>query len=160
MKFHIVKSGEKVRDLLFIYNLNIDELKENNRHIKFWDKLIPGTKIKIPVITEAINNDVEMMEPFIEDYYPKQLFDLPKENDSNSFVTEEVVLEKEESSVETESSKEEIEKDNKETVKEEKIQTVKQNDKISYKQANMNVVNVLCYHPYYGYVIVPYVYKM
>ena len=67
---------------------------------------------------------------------------------------------KEESLVETESSKEEIEKDNKETVKEEKIQTVKQKDKMSYKQANMNVVNVLCYHPYYGYVIVPYVYKM
>ncbi|MFY9422364.1 MAG: LysM peptidoglycan-binding domain-containing protein [Bacilli bacterium] len=71
MKFHIVRTGETVEDILFLYNLTKDELVEENRHIRVWDRLIPGTKLKIPPLTEAIEDDVSEMEPFVEDYYPK-----------------------------------------------------------------------------------------
>lgn len=155
MKFHIVKSGEKVKDILFIYNLNIDELKENNRHIRFWDKLIPGTKIKIPVITEAIDNDVEMMEPFIEDYYPKQSYqDVSEENEE----VENIEVKKDDDNIHKneEDQGEFVHSDHKEN-KEELKKEYKNESNSMYQ--NMQVVNVLCFHPYYGYVVVPYYMK-
>lgn len=71
MKFHIVRNGETVDDIMFLYSLNHDELIEKNRHIRSWNKLVPGTKLKIPVVSEEIDQEVISMEPFIEDYYPK-----------------------------------------------------------------------------------------
>jgi hypothetical protein len=71
LKFHIVRTGETLEDILFLFNLTKDELVEENRHIRIWDRLVPGTKLKIPAITEVIEQDVNEMEPFIEDYYPK-----------------------------------------------------------------------------------------
>lgn len=71
MKFHIVRTQETLKDILFIYDLTEDELKENNQHIRSWDKLIPGTKLRIPAITESMEMKVSDIEPFIEDYYPK-----------------------------------------------------------------------------------------
>lgn len=71
LKFHIVRTGEELEDILFLYNLTKDELIEENRHIRVWNKLVPGTKLKIPPITEAVEQDVNEMEPFVEDYYPK-----------------------------------------------------------------------------------------
>lgn len=72
MKFHIVRSGETLEQILFIYELTKDELFENNKHIRNWSKLIPGTKLKIPVITEAIDQDILEIEPFITEYYPSK----------------------------------------------------------------------------------------
>ena len=71
MKFHIVGNGETVEDILRGYDLTIDELKSENKHIRIWNKLIPGTKLKIPVLSESIIEDINEIEPFIEDYYPK-----------------------------------------------------------------------------------------
>lgn len=70
MKFHILQSNEKISDILFMYNISLDELKENNKHISKWDSVLPGTKLRLPFITK--NDDLELMElePFIEDYYP------------------------------------------------------------------------------------------
>lgn len=70
MKFHIVRNRETLEDILYIYNLKKDELIENNKHIRVWDKLIPGTKLKIPSIPDAVDMEVTDMEPFVEDYYP------------------------------------------------------------------------------------------
>ena len=55
---------------MYIYNLTKDELIEQNKHIRVWDKLVPGTKLKIPPITEAVELEVSDIEPFVEDYYP------------------------------------------------------------------------------------------
>lgn len=74
MKFHIVKNGESINTILNIYSLQKDELVESNRHIRSWDRLIPGSKLKIPTITSVIDQDVIDMEPFIEDYYPKNIY--------------------------------------------------------------------------------------
>ena len=41
MKFHIVRTGETERTS-FLYNLTKDELVEENRHIRVWDRLIPN----------------------------------------------------------------------------------------------------------------------
>ena len=71
MKFHIVRNKETLEDILCIYNLNKDELIENNKHIRVWDKLIPGTKLKIPSIPDSVDLEVTDMEPFVEDYYPQ-----------------------------------------------------------------------------------------
>lgn len=71
MKFHIIRTGETLSQIAFAYNLDEEELKKENKHIRYWDKLIPGTKLKIPVIPEAVDQDISEMEPFLEDYYPK-----------------------------------------------------------------------------------------
>lgn len=86
MKFHIVQMNETIDEILFLYNLSKDELIEENRHIKKWDRLIPGTKLKIPIITDTIDNEVMEMEPFIEDYYPK----LKQENFDDSINVSEI----------------------------------------------------------------------
>lgn len=72
MKFHIVGNGENTKDIILTYSLTLDELKEVNKHIRDWNKLIPGTKLKIPTISEVIDQDIMDMDPFIEDYYPKK----------------------------------------------------------------------------------------
>ena len=58
MKFHIVGNGETVEDILRGYDLTIEELKNENKHIRIWNKLIPGTKLKIPILSEAIIEDI------------------------------------------------------------------------------------------------------
>ena len=70
MKFHIVRSNEKIDDILFLYNISLDELKENNKYIKYWNNIPAGTKLNIPVITKNDDLEIMEMEPFIEDYYP------------------------------------------------------------------------------------------
>lgn len=77
MKFHIVGNGESIKDILDGYEITIEELKNENKHIRNWNYLIPGTKLKIPVLTEALVEELNEIEPFIEDYYPK--IKLPEE---------------------------------------------------------------------------------
>ena len=62
MKFHIVGNGESVKEILDSYDLSLDELKKENRHIRLWNYLIPWTKLKIPVLSESINQDINDME--------------------------------------------------------------------------------------------------
>ncbi|MCK9536544.1 MAG: LysM peptidoglycan-binding domain-containing protein [Bacilli bacterium] len=84
MKFHIVRNNETLEDILFLYNLTKDELMEQNQHIRVWNKIIPGTKLKIPPITDAVEQDISDMEPFVEDYYPKlnyKEYDITMEDD-------------------------------------------------------------------------------
>lgn len=71
MKYHIVGNGESVEEILRGYDLSFDELKNENKHIRSWNFLIPGTKLKIPVLSESLIEDINEIEPFIEDYYPK-----------------------------------------------------------------------------------------
>jgi hypothetical protein len=75
MKFHIVCEGETLERIAFLYSLSEEELQKENKHIRVWNRLIPGTKLKIPIISEVIDQDVSSMEPFVEDYYPKLKLD-------------------------------------------------------------------------------------
>lgn len=71
MNFHIVRTNETLKDIGLIYNIDIDEIKEANKHIRIWDNLSPGLKIKLPEIPESLALELDDVEPFIEDYYPK-----------------------------------------------------------------------------------------
>ena len=93
MKFHIVGNGETVEDISRGYDITVDELKNENKHIRIWNYLIPGTKLKIPVLTEALVEDINEIEPFIEDYYPKITLEEEQftiENPSEEIIEEQI----------------------------------------------------------------------
>ena len=71
MNYHIVRTNEKLESIAKLYNYTINEIKDLNRHITSWNNLIPGTRIKLPAIPDAIVEELNDTEPFIEDYYPK-----------------------------------------------------------------------------------------
>ncbi len=92
MNFHIVRNNESIKDIALIYNLDIDEIKENNKHIRIWEHLTPGLKIRLPEISESLALEIDDVEPFIEDYYPK-LSILNKEEDTESKEVVQVIKE-------------------------------------------------------------------
>lgn len=71
MTFHIVRMNEKIEKIALNYQLDIDEIKSNNKYIKDWNHLIPGTKLRLPEISNVLNEELDNYEPFIEEYYPK-----------------------------------------------------------------------------------------
>ena len=95
MKFHIVGSNETIREILRAYDMTFEELKKENKHIRRWDNLIPGTKLKIPVITESMNEEINSTEPFIEDYYPKMRIDEEEYEPLNEEISKEEPIQEE-----------------------------------------------------------------
>ena len=83
MTFHIVRMDEKIERIALNYQLDIDEIKAYNKYIKDWDHLIPGTKLRLPEISIALNEELDNYEPFIEEYYPKLSNNYENFNDVN-----------------------------------------------------------------------------
>lgn len=83
MTFHIVRMDEKIERIALNYQLDIDEIKAHNKYIKDWDHLIPGTKLRLPEISIALNEELDNYEPFIEEYYPKLSNNYENFNDVN-----------------------------------------------------------------------------
>lgn len=96
MNFHIVRTNETIEDIALLYNVDIEEIKESNKHIRIWDNLSPGLKIRLPEISESLATEIDDVEPFIEDYYPK-LSPLYKEEKIEEEVIPVVVEKKEQS---------------------------------------------------------------
>lgn len=71
MNIHIVRVNEKIERIALLYNLTIDEIIKINQHVKDWNHLIPGTKLRLPEIPEIVRTELDNTEPFIEEYYPK-----------------------------------------------------------------------------------------
>ena len=71
MLIHIVRSGENIHKILDHYGILRSELVSENRHITDFFNLKPGTKLKIPVISNQVLETLEETEPFVEEYYPK-----------------------------------------------------------------------------------------
>lgn len=71
MNCHIIRTNETLKDIGLIYNIDENEIKEANKHIKVWENLTPGLKIKLPEIPDSLALELDDVEPFIEDYYPK-----------------------------------------------------------------------------------------
>ncbi|MCL2521839.1 MAG: hypothetical protein FWE36_03155 [Erysipelotrichales bacterium] len=69
MIIHVVKPNEKLGDILFNYKCERNELISINMHITNWEKLIAGTKLRIPMVTNEVVEILEETEPFVEDYY-------------------------------------------------------------------------------------------
>lgn len=159
MKFHIVRNKETLEDILYIYNLNKDEIKEQNKHIRVWDKLIPGTKLKIPPISDAVEVEMSDMEPFVEDYYPSINEDIGSVSSIYEDDTEEPVMninDQEEIKIENPTKEETIKAVPKEKIevkpKEEKSIKIENSyeDNTPKQFSNMQVKPILNnYYPYY-----------
>lgn len=67
---HIVKNGESIYDILNMYHLDIETLKGYNLHITDLYNLASGIKIKIPLISNEIEQILENTESFVQKYYP------------------------------------------------------------------------------------------
>lgn len=164
MKFHIIQMGETIDEIIFLYNLTKDELKEENRHIRKWDKLIPGTKLKIPVITETIDSEVSEMEPFIEDYYPKlNIEEDLKTNSSDEEELAEVFKEENDEKEIIEENKEieiheELEKETEELMPKKTTEEIEKKEIVKQKNNKVNYPYFNPYYPYYYYsnIRVPY----
>ncbi len=88
MTFHIVRMNEKIEKIALNYQLDIDEIKSNNKYIKDWNHLIPGTKLRLPEISNVLNEELDNYEPFIEEYYPKlsNNYNMVEENENTEMV--------------------------------------------------------------------------
>lgn len=71
MYIHVVKPGENLDIIAKQYNLSINEIKRINPHFRSWEHLAPGARIRMPEIPEYVKDEIDEIDPFIEDYYPK-----------------------------------------------------------------------------------------
>lgn len=152
MKFHIVRSGETLEKIMFMYEVTEDELKEVNKHIKNFSVLIPGSKLKIPTITENIDESIMEMEPFVEDYYPKNDIEEIKEvslieEEQTEEVLETIESEDSESQRELEECKEETNNVRREEIKE---QNEEKKPNLASTKHKLNYYPYYYYNPYYG----------
>ena len=120
MNYHIIRSGENIEKIAYGYNVDIEEITRINKHISNWQKLVPGTKIKLPEISNQLAMELDEVEPFIEDYYPK--IELPIKEESNvqenSIIQDYVIdeqVEKTEDAVDKDISEKKITKNKKQT---------------------------------------------
>ncbi len=164
MKFHIVSSRENIKKIAFLYNMDIEEIQKENRHIRDWVNLVPGTKLKIPVLSEALINEVNDFEPFIEDYYPK--YDLNEKIDQNEIETDESInvevnaseyVSNVKSEENTEQSKEEIneQEDIKEIKEIEKKEEVVRNEEIKDLNNYQRRYYMIPTYPYANPIVYP-----
>ena len=165
MKFHIVSSSENIKKIAFLYNMEVEEIKKENRHIRDWVNLIPGTKLKIPVLSEAVLNEINEFEPFIEDYYPKYDLNEKIEEDVYEMNNETIEVNSDEYVSGIESKEIIVNKDEVDDARDNDIECAKNvekkeenniinNDIIKQKVLSENVINK---YPQY-YVIPPYQY--
>lgn len=99
MNYHIVRTNDNVEMIMNMYNLTMSELIDLNKHITNWKSLIPGTRIKLPIISEAISEELNDVEPFIEDYYPKIDLSRYESKDKVELEKEDVILNDVENSI-------------------------------------------------------------
>ena len=71
MHIHIIKPGETIETIVKKYNVTVNEIKEVNTHFRSWEHLAPGAKLRIPELSEYLKDEIDEIDPFIEDYYPK-----------------------------------------------------------------------------------------
>ena len=71
MIYHIIKPGETIQLIANKYKLTENEIIRINPHFRSWENLAPGAKLRIPEMSESVLDEIDELEPFIEDYYPK-----------------------------------------------------------------------------------------
>ncbi len=69
MIIHIVRSGEKISNILNNYNISFDDLKTNNLHITNFNQLQEGTKLRIPTLNQETIQILNASEPLVSSYY-------------------------------------------------------------------------------------------
>lgn len=71
MKYHIVQVNEKIQDISRKYNVPVEEIIKLNRHVNNIDYIVPGMKLRLPILTEPVNEEIKNHFLDIEKYYPK-----------------------------------------------------------------------------------------
>ena len=77
---HIVKNGENLKDIINVYKVSFDEVRNCNLHLTDFENIIPGMKIKIPLINEEVEQILDSTESFVMNYYPKVIEDIIEES--------------------------------------------------------------------------------
>lgn len=145
MNYHVVRINDSIEKIASIYNLTINEIKNLNTHISNWKELIPGTRIKLPTIPDAINEELNDIEPFIEDYYPK--IDIKKYESKG--IEEEDIIDVEESKTSLSETNDNLE-DIKE-IKEDENENVNSTETIKISNTINLPPNYNYYYPFYDY---------
>ncbi|MDE7100928.1 MAG: LysM peptidoglycan-binding domain-containing protein [Anaeroplasmataceae bacterium] len=70
---HIVKNGETIEEILNMYHIELNELKNSNLHLTDFSNLASGMKIRIPLITAEVEQILDNTESFVQRYYPKMV---------------------------------------------------------------------------------------
>lgn len=70
MKFHIVQINEKINDIAKNYNISAEEIIKHNRHINDINKILPGMKLRLPILSDEVNEQLKENFLNIEKYYP------------------------------------------------------------------------------------------
>ncbi|MDF2700289.1 MAG: hypothetical protein K0Q49_1847 [Haloplasmataceae bacterium] len=71
MKFHIVQVNEKIKDISRKYNVSVDEIIKLNRHINNIDNIVAGMKLRLPILSDDVSDQLKDNFLDIEKYYPK-----------------------------------------------------------------------------------------
>lgn len=70
MKVHIVQVNENLRDIARKYNISVEDIIKNNQHISHARHILPGMKLKLPILSEEANIRFRDQMLQIQDYYP------------------------------------------------------------------------------------------
>lgn len=80
MKVHIVQINESLKDIARKYDLTIEDIIKNNQHISSARNILPGMKLKLPILAEVAEEKLRENMMNIQDYYPT-LDDFKKKED-------------------------------------------------------------------------------
>ncbi|NLC95168.1 MAG: LysM peptidoglycan-binding domain-containing protein, partial [Bacilli bacterium] len=69
MKYHVVQVNETVHDVARKYQISVEEIMKLNRHITSPEYIIPGMKLRLPVLTEEVSEELKDNFLDIEKYY-------------------------------------------------------------------------------------------
>lgn len=92
MIYHIIKPGDTIELIAKKYRLTIDEIISINPHFRSWEHLAPGAKLRLPEVSEVVKEELDSIEPFIEDYYPKVNIDEILNNVKNETLEQENLI--------------------------------------------------------------------
>lgn len=67
---HIVRPHENLAQIAASYHILETDIISNNLHVTDFNRLVAGTKLKIPFLSTTVTDTLEETESFIRDYYP------------------------------------------------------------------------------------------
>lgn len=70
MKIHIVQANETLESIAHKYQIHVDDIIKNNLHISHAKNIMPGMKLKLPILAEPAQEKLRENTISIEEYYP------------------------------------------------------------------------------------------
>ncbi|ERJ12759.1 LysM peptidoglycan-binding domain-containing protein [Haloplasma contractile] len=70
MKIHIVQVNDTIDRIAKKYDVDVEDIKKHNRQINNFKSIAPGMKLKIPVLTQTVEEELIDNSPSVESYYP------------------------------------------------------------------------------------------